>query len=172
MTNHNIEDQTYNIVRKQIIAERLCNLGYIYVPVYGQVVLIAYDLNAAKYAAKNFQIEGIEQTLEELEYGTLKGCAGNRRDCLLPSDDKAVKAHVILLREPDMSVLVHELLHVTHNILDYVQVGADYDNDEAQTYLFDYLFEWATKGFYSIEYKETPWKLKTEGSVDVEVKSL
>lgn len=41
----------------------------------------------------------------------------------------------------DESVIVHECVHAANRILNAVGVKADYLNDEAQTYLIDWIFK-------------------------------
>lgn len=51
------------------------------------------------------------------------------------------KHYIILPDDVTPGLLSHEIFHLSNDILKYVGVKADYDNDEAQAYLIDYLMD-------------------------------
>lgn len=49
--------------------------------------------------------------------------------------------HILLRLNSDSSILIHELVHTTNNILQQCNIKADYDNDETQAYLMSWLYK-------------------------------
>lgn len=53
---------------------------------------------------------------------------------------EAIGPCVVYIREPSPSLVMHESIHAAWDILDHVGVNVDYDNQEALTYMAEYIF--------------------------------
>ena len=59
--------------------------------------------------------------------------------CFDISDTKIKPISIIVLRDRTTSLVVHEAVHASWQVLDYHEINIDKDNDEIQAYFVDYL---------------------------------
>ena len=53
---------------------------------------------------------------------------------------EAIGPCVVYIKEPCQSLVMHESIHAAWDVLNHVGVNVDYDNQEALTYLAEYIF--------------------------------
>jgi hypothetical protein len=96
------------------------------IPIYDRILVLVI-IDEFNNAFKEFKIP-----LDGEDYSYTHGLA-------LSKD--GYKYMIMLHPKTRHSIIVHEIIHVTHMILRDVGIKEDYNNDEAETYLADYLVE-------------------------------
>jgi hypothetical protein len=102
----------------------------IHIPIYNQEVLL---IVGQPYQAYNF----MEETYN-IKY-SFKGKAGEGMQ--IDNEENGITDFVLWLNEGyDTDTVVHEVVHISWHLLDYIGIKLDADNHEAQAYLIEFLY--------------------------------
>ena len=105
------------------------DVKYISVPIYDQDVYIFRTEKAFQRAIEHLGMVGDFHL----------GSGGTAIQC--ENENTGEQVFLILITLPTMQVLVHEIAHVTFDILKHVGVSAYHDEQEPFCYLLDHIFE-------------------------------